>query len=59
VQERNISSIDDTQESYRQTVDQFIENALESEMDERTGFGRYDQTMQDTETVETVVARKS
>ena len=49
LQALDISSMDDIKELYRQTIAQFMENSLGSELDESLGYERYDQTKKDTE----------
>ena len=45
LQALDISSMDDIKELYRQTIAQFMENSLGSELDESLGYERYDQTI--------------
>ena len=38
----NISSMDDIQDLFKETITEFMENGLEAELDDELGYGRYD-----------------
>lgn len=58
LQALDISSMDDIKELYRQTIAQFMENSLGSELDESLGYERYNQTKKDTKSAGMAIARK-
>ena len=41
LQESNISSMDDIQNLFKETIAEFMENELESELDEEPGYSKY------------------
>ena len=45
----DVSSMEDIRELYRQTIAQFMENSLESELDDELGYDRYDQANKETD----------
>lgn len=45
----NIGSMDDIQALFRETIAEFMENGLESEMEEELGYSKYDYSNKDTE----------
>ena len=49
LQESNISSMEDIQNLFKETVAEFMENGLETELDESLGYGRYDYKNKDTD----------
>ena len=49
LQESNISSMEDIQNLFKETVAEFMENGLETELDETLGYGRYDYKNKDTD----------
>ena len=49
LQESNISSMDDIQNLFKETIAEFMENGLESELDEELGYSRYDYKNKDTD----------
>ena len=49
LQSLDVSSMEDIRELYRQTIAQFMENSLESELDEELGYDRYDQANKETD----------
>lgn len=38
----NISSMDDIQDLFKETIAEFMESGLEAELDDELGYGRYD-----------------
>ena len=42
LQASNISSMDDIQNLFKETIAEFMENGLESELDEELGYSKYD-----------------
>ena len=40
LQESNISSMDDIQNLFKETIAEFLENGLESELDEELGYSK-------------------
>ena len=49
LQESNISSMEDIQELFKETIAEFMENGLEAELDEELGYSRYDYKNKDTD----------
>ena len=49
LQSLDVSSMEDIRELYRQTIAQFMENSLESELSEELGYDRYDQANKETD----------
>jgi transposase-like protein len=49
LQESNISSMEDIQNLFKETIAEFMENGLETELDETLGYGRYDYKNKDTD----------
>ncbi len=45
----NISSMDDIQNLFKETIAEFMENGLESELDEELGYSKYDYTHKETD----------
>ena len=45
----NISSMDDIQDLFKETIAEFMENGLEAELDDELGYGRYDYRNKDTD----------
>ena len=45
----NISSMDDTQDLFKETIAEFMESGLEAELDDELGYGRYDYRNKDTD----------
>ena len=45
----NISSMDDIQDLFKETITEFMENGLEAELDDELGYGRYDYRNKDTD----------
>ena len=45
----NISSMDDIQELFKDTIAEFMENGLEAELDDQLGYSRYDYKNKDTD----------
>ena len=42
LQESNVSSMDDIQDLFKETIAEFMENGLEAELDEELGYSKYD-----------------
>ena len=49
LQAANISSMDDIQNLFKETIAEFMENGLEAELDEELGYSKYDYKNKDTE----------
>ena len=49
LQESNISSMEDIQNLFKETIAEFMENGLEAELDEHLGYSKYDYRNKDTE----------
>ena len=49
LQESNISSMEDIQELFKETIAEFMENGLDAELDEELGYSRYDYKNKDTD----------
>ena len=49
LQESNISSMEDIQELFKETIAEFIENGLDAELDEELVYSRYDYKNKDTD----------
>ncbi len=49
LQESNISSMGDIQNLFKETIAEFMENGLASELDEELGYSRYDYKNKDTD----------
>lgn len=49
LKESNISSMDDIQNLFKETIAEFMENGLESELDEELGYSKYDYKNKDTD----------
>ena len=45
----NISSMDDIQDLFKETIAEFMESCLEAELDDELGYGRYDYRNKDTD----------
>ena len=45
----NISSMDDIQNLFKETIAEFMESGLEAELDDELGYGRYDYRNKDTD----------
>lgn len=45
----NISSMEDIQDLFKETIAEFMENGLEAELDDELGYGRYDYRNKDTD----------
>ena len=45
----NISSMNDIQDLFKETIVEFMENGLEAELDDELGYGRYDYRNKDTD----------
>ena len=49
LQASNISSMDDIQNLFKETIAEFLENGLESEMDQELGYSKYDYKNKETD----------
>ena len=49
LQARNISSMDDIQNLFKETIAEFMENGLEAELDDKLGYSKYDYKNKDTD----------
>lgn len=49
LQAANVSSMDDIQVLFRDTIAEFMENGLETELEDQLGYGRYDYKSKDTD----------
>ena len=49
LQAANVSSMDDIQALFRDTIAEFMENGLETELEDQLGYGRYDYKSKDTD----------
>ena len=45
----NISSMDDIQDLFKETIAEFMESGLEAELDDELGYGRYDYRNKNTD----------
>ena len=58
LQASNISSMDDIQNLFKETIAEFMENGLESELGEELGYSKYDTRTKTRITAGTVTAAK-
>ncbi|SEH43321.1 hypothetical protein SAMN05216583_15314, partial [Selenomonas sp. KH1T6] len=42
LQESNVTSMEDIQNLFKETIAEFMENGLEAELDDSLGYGKYD-----------------
>ena len=49
LQESNISSMEDIQNLFKETIAEFIENGLDAELDDELGYSKYDYKNKETE----------
>lgn len=49
LQQTNVSSMDDIQALFKDTIAEFMENGLEAELDDQLGYSRYDYRNKDTD----------
>ena len=49
LQESNISSMEDIQNLFKETIAEFMENGLDAELDEELGYSRYDYKSKNTD----------
>ncbi len=49
LQESQISSMEDIQDLFKETIAEFMENGLDSELDEELGYSKYDYKNKDTD----------
>ena len=54
LQASSISSMDDIQNLFKETIAEFMENGLESELDEELGYSKYDYKNKDTDNSQNV-----
>ena len=56
--ESNISSMDDIQNLFKETIAEFMENGLEAELEDELGYSKYDYRNKTRTTAETATALK-
>ena len=49
LQDRNISSMDDIQNLFKETIAEFMENGLDAELDDELGYSKYDYKNKETD----------
>ena len=49
LQESNVSSMEDIQSLFKETIAEFVENGLDAELDDELGYSKYDYKNKDTE----------
>ena len=49
LQESNISSMEDIQELFKETIAEFMENGLDAELDDELGYSKYDYKNKETD----------
>ena len=49
LQTSGISSMDDIQDLFKETIAEFMENGLEAELDDELGYSKYDYKNKDTD----------
>ena len=49
LQASNISSMDDIQNLFKETIGEFMENGLDAELDDELGYSKYDYKNKDTD----------
>ena len=59
LQESNVTSMEDIQNLFKETIAEFMENGLESELDESLGYGKYDYKNKDTDNSRNGHSRKN
>ncbi len=59
LQTSNISSMEDIQNLFKETIAEFMENGLESELDEELGYSKYDYKNKDTDNSRNGHSRKT
>ena len=59
LQESNINSMEDIQNLFRDTIAEFMENGLETELDESLGYSKYDYKNKDTANNRTGYSKKN
>ena len=59
LQESNINSMEDIQNLFRDTIAEFMENGLETELDESLGYSKYDYKNKDTDNNRTGYSKKN
>ena len=55
----NISSMEDIQDLFKETIAEFMESGLEAELDDELGYGRYDYRNKDTDNSRNGHSRKT
>ena len=58
LQESNISSMEDIQNLFKETIAEFMENGLDAELDDELGYSKYDYKNKKRRTAETDTAAK-
>lgn len=58
LQTSGISSMDDIQDLFKETIAEFMENGLEAELDDELGYSKYDYKTRIRITAETVTATR-
>ena len=59
LQESNITSMEDIQNLFKETIAEFMENGLEAELDDSLGYGKYDYKNKDTDNSRNGHSRKN
>ena len=59
LQESNISSMEDIQNLFKETIAEFMENGLEAELDDELGYSKYDYKNKDTDNSRNGHSRKT
>ena len=59
LQESNISSMEDIQNLFKETIAEFMENGLDAELDEELGYSRYDYKSKNTDNSRNGYSRKN
>lgn len=58
LQESNISSMEDIQSLFKETIAEFMENGLDAELDGELGYSKYDYKTRTRTTAETATAAR-
>ncbi|SEH37682.1 Transposase, Mutator family [Selenomonas sp. KH1T6] len=59
MQESNVTSMEDIQNLFKETIAEFMENGLEAELDKSLGYGKYDYKNKDTDNSRNGHSRKN
>ena len=51
LQGSNISSMDDIQQLFKETIAEFMENSLDAELDDELGYSKYDYRNKETDNI--------